>query len=207
MKKGAAIKVGAALLCALAVLASCSRDAGVDGLEGKRICGSRSILGETAETIPGRVRGCGLKDGVRVFSVAGVRLSSPATVDCATAQALDSWVTDSVKPAFRKQGGGVSELWVMASYTCRPRNGIPGARISEHGRGKAVDIGGFRMADGSMVTVLTGWRSKSSSKILQSVHKDACGPFGTVLGPRSDVFHQNHFHLDTADYRSGPYCR
>ncbi|MEM9755898.1 MAG: extensin family protein, partial [Pseudomonadota bacterium] len=25
--------------------------------------------------------------------------------------------------------------------------------------------------------------------------------------PESDRFHQDHFHFDVADYRSGPYCR
>jgi hypothetical protein len=39
------------------------------------------------------------------------------------------------------------------------------------------------------------------------MHKAACGPFGTVLGPNSNRFHQDHFHFDTARYRSGSYCR
>ena len=33
------------------------------------------------------------------------------------------------------------------------------------------------------------------------------GGFGTVLGPESDQFHQDHFHFDTARHRGGPYCR
>jgi len=39
------------------------------------------------------------------------------------------------------------------------------------------------------------------------MHRAACGPFGTVLGPNADRFHQDHFHFDTARHRSGPYCR
>jgi hypothetical protein len=27
------------------------------------------------------------------------------------------------------------------------------------------------------------------------------------LGPDADRYHQDHFHLDTASHRSGPYCR
>jgi hypothetical protein len=38
------------------------------------------------------------------------------------------------------------------------------------------------------------------------MRKAACGPFNTVLGPGSDPFHGDHFHLDTARGR-GPYCR
>jgi len=30
---------------------------------------------------------------------------------------------------------------------------------------------------------------------------------GTVLGPEANRFHRDHFHFDTAEYRSGPYCR
>ncbi len=195
----------ALMLCA--VLVGCGGPRAPEGLEGVRLCGARSILGEPAEPIASRVRGCGLQDGVRVFSVSGVKLSTPATLSCDTARALDGWVSDAVIPAFQRRGGGVEELWVMASYVCRPRNGIPGNRISEHGRGRAIDIGGFTLANGETITVLRGWRSSTNGPVLQSLHSAACGPFGTVLGPRSDPFHQTHFHMDTATYRSGPYCR
>lgn len=196
-----------AVLLACLLLAGCgvNRSSGV--ADGDRLCGTRSILGAAAEPIPGRIRGCGLADGVKVSSVSGVRLSSPATMDCPTARALDDWVRKDVSPAFAGRGDPLVELWVMAGYACRPRNGIPGNRISEHGRGKAIDIGGFRLASGAQVTVLSGWRSERDGKLLRDLHAAACGPFGTVLGPRSDVFHQTHFHLDTARHRSGPYCR
>jgi hypothetical protein len=42
---------------------------------------------------------------------------------------------------------------------------------------------------------------------MRRAHKTACGPFGTVLGPNADRYHQDHFHFDTARYRSGSYCR
>jgi hypothetical protein len=57
------------------------------------------------------------------------------------------------------------------------------------------------------MSVLNGWRSESQGPMLKKLHRAACGPFGTVLGPASDRFHQNHFHFDTARYRSGPFCR
>jgi hypothetical protein len=28
-----------------------------------------------------------------------------------------------------------------------------------------------------------------------------------VLGPNANSFHRDHFHFDTARYRSGSYCR
>ncbi len=95
----------------------------------------------------------------------------------------------------------------MASYSCRPRNGVAGNKMSEHGRGRAIDIGGFTLRDGSEITVLDDWGTRREGPLLHALHEAACGIFGTVLGPRSDRFHANHFHLDTASYRSGPYCR
>jgi hypothetical protein len=44
-------------------------------------------------------------------------------------------------------------------------------------------------------------------RALRQMHRAACGTFGTVLGPESDRFHQDHFHFDTARHRGGPYCR
>ena len=80
-------------------------------------------------------------------------------------------------------------------------------RLSEHGKGRAIDISGLVLANGEVITVLKGWRQPGESKLLKTLHKAACGPFGTVLGPNSDRFHQDHFHFDTARYRSGAFCR
>ena len=171
------------------------------------LCGVRDIEGVRLAAIAGRVQGCGVADGVRVVSVAGVALSQPATIDCPTALALRSWVTDALLPTVGRRGGGVARLEVFASYACRPRNNQKGARISEHGRGRAIDIGGITLKNGSTISVLKGWRDETQGPILRQLHAAACGPFGTVLGPNSDRFHQNHFHFDTARYRSGQYCR
>ena len=172
-----------------------------------RICGSRDIQGEVIGRVPGRLPGCGVAQAVRVRSVSGVALSTPATMDCNTAQAVNALVDGSMKPAFRRTGGGLRQIRVAAHYACRTRNNQPGARISEHGKGKAIDISGFTMRDGSTITVLEGWNHRRHGKSLRSIHKKACGPFGTVLGPDSNRFHRDHFHFDTASYRSGPYCR
>jgi hypothetical protein len=170
------------------------------------VCGDPAILGKSIPPILSRVKGCGLEDGVSVTSVAGVALTQPASIDCATAQALKDWVEGGVKPAVGRKGGGVAALQVAASYTCRPRNNQSGARVSEHGRGQALDIAAILLADGTAVTVEQGWGTKRSGATLATMRKAACGPFNTVLGPGSDRFHHDHFHLDTARGR-GPYCR
>ena len=170
------------------------------------VCGDIAIQGKPVGRISGGIKACGVKDAVQITSVSGVKLSRPSTMDCGTAQALNKWVKKSVKPTFKRRGP-VVELQVAAHYACRTRNNRKGARISEHGKGRAIDISGFRMADGEVITVLKGWRKNPSKKQLVKIWRAACGPFGTVLGPYSDHYHRDHFHLDTARYRSGPYCR
>lgn len=171
------------------------------------ICGTPEIQGETIAPIKGSIAGCGLADGVKVRSVSGIALSTPATIDCTTAKALNKWAKTSLKSQLGKKGGGVSQINVVASYNCRTRNNQKGERISEHGRGKAIDIAGFKLANGATVTVLNDWNSRPYGKSLKALHKSACGPFGTVLGPNANRFHQDHFHFDTARYRSGAYCK
>lgn len=164
------------------------------------VCGDRDIRGEELARITSDVQGCGLEEPVRVTMVDGIRLTTPATIDCATARALKSWVQEGVRPAFGRQE--VVGLRVAASYICRPRNNVRGAKISEHGRGKAIDISGFVFSDGSELSVAGGYNRQ-----MRSAYRSACGIFGTTLGPGSDGYHEDHLHFDTAAHRNGPYCR
>jgi hypothetical protein len=169
------------------------------------VCGSPDIQGEEIGRVPGRIGGCGVSDAVRVQSVSGVILTQRSVMDCGTARALNTWVTQTARPALSRTGGGLQRLKVAAHYACRTRNNLPGARISEHGKGRAIDISGFYLRDGTLLTVLRGWTTHAQT--LRRLHRGACGPFGTVLGPDADSYHRDHFHFDTARYRSGRYCR
>lgn len=168
------------------------------------VCGERAIRGSELAPITSSTRGCGIAAPVRVTSVAGVALDPAPTLDCATAQALREWVDKGLQPAFGRNP--VVGLTVAADYSCRTRNNKRGAKISEHGRGKAIDISGFVLADGSQRTVEDDWRGRSG-KPVKAAYQSACGIFGTTLGPGSDGYHENHLHFDTASYRSGAYCR
>ncbi len=170
------------------------------------VCGNLEIQGEKIGDVPGKLNGCGVSDAVRVRSVSGVMLSRPATMNCTTARALNKWMDKGIQPAFRRRGP-VVELRVAAGYACRTRNSQPGGRISEHGKGRAIDISAFVMNDGEVITVAESWGKGRAGKALRKVWESACGPFGTVLGPQADRHHRDHFHVDTASYRSGSYCR
>lgn len=157
----------------------------------------------------GYVRGpgaCGVKDAYVVRAAAGVRLTQPATLTRAAAERLEGWLRREAIPAIGRRGGGLAAIQVAAHYACRTRNNRSGARLSEHALGRAIDISAFILADGTRITVLEGWNGRDS-RLLRRLHRSACGPFGTVLGPNSDRFHRDHFHFDIASYRGGAYCR
>ena len=208
------MKTGVTIL-ALMFVAACGRGgvdlpadfAGPGGVAGLvRLCGNPNLLGKTIDPVDG-AGACGISDAVSVHFISGVRLSQPATLNCQTANALASWVIRDAQPAVSRLRTSITEMWVLASYACRSRNNQSGARLSEHALGNAIDIGAFSLANGDVLNVENDWGIGKKGAALKRLHQSACGPFGTVLGPLSDRFHYNHFHFDTASYRSGAYCR
>ncbi len=163
------------------------------------VCGVPAIKGEAISPIQSKVNGCGVPEAVRVTSVAGVRLSQAATVDCSVATALNTWVSDVAQPAF---DGRLTELQIAAHYICRSRNNVKGAKVSEHGKGRAIDISAFVLSDGKVLTV-----ARDYNRTLRQIYKAACGIFKTTLGPGSDGYHEDHFHFDTSARSGGAFCR
>lgn len=163
------------------------------------VCGMPAIKGEAIAPITSKIDGCGVPEAVRVTSVSGVRLSQSATIDCTTATALNTWVSEVLQPAY---DSSVVELQVAAHYICRSRNNIKGAKVSEHGKGKAIDISAFVLSNGKVLSVAGGF-----NKTMRRVHKAACGIFKTTLGPGSDGYHEDHLHFDTSARKGGAYCR
>lgn len=164
------------------------------------VCGVPSIKGKVLPRVTSKTKGCGIEDPVSVTSIDGVRLSQSATLDCPTAIALNKWVQKGLRPAFGNSE--VVELKVAAHYICRSRNNVRGAKISEHGRGKAIDISGFVLSNGKEISVQGNF-----NKTIRKAHKAACGIFKTTLGPGSDGYHEDHLHFDTSSRKGGAYCR
>jgi hypothetical protein len=192
------------------ILMGCSmigggRDEAVVSTRGS-VCGDPSIKGMSIGEVPGP-GACGIPDAVSVTQIGGITLSQPAQMRCDKARAMKGWIDRHMVPTIGNTGGGVTGLKVAAHYACRSRNNQPGARLSEHAKGKAIDIAAFQLADGSEISVLDDWGSGKRGRILRKLHGSACGPYGTVLGPESDVHHRDHFHFDIADHGYGPYCR
>jgi hypothetical protein len=88
----------------------------------------------------------------------------------------------------------------FASYECRGRNRIVGARTSEHGKGNALDIRGLTLTDGRFVELTDPHVARD---VREKFRASTCSRFATVLGPGSDGYHENHIHLDLAVRHSG----
>src|SRR5271156_1287452 len=126
-------------------------------------------------------------------------------IDCPMIPALEAWLNAIVEPdAETRFGQKVATVNVFGAYSCRGIDNMPGARLSEHAFGNAVDVAGFTLADGRRVDFVHDWKTTDSQEaaFLHEVHAGACQYFTTVLGPGADVFHYNHIHLDLANHGS-----
>lgn len=156
---------------------------------------------------------CGIDSPLKVSAMADgtVSIGPVATLNCPMTAAVEGWLSRSVQPAALAWfGQPVVEVRQLASYSCRPINSEPGNQLSEHAYGNAIDVGGFRLADGRVITVKTDWNGDpNAAGFLHEVFAGACGQFKTVLGP-GVKYHGDHFHLDLAHHNkagTSRYCR
>lgn len=163
------------------------------------------LVGEAVQLDPvDEGNGCQVPNPWRVSSLAGVRLDNGATLNCSVVAPLNDWMAGVAQPAaLLAFGEPIRSAKVAASYSCRARNGVRGAKMSEHGFGNAIDLSEFTLASGRTVTVERGWNGRADERaFLRDLDRGACQHFSTVLGPRSDRHHRDHFHLDLA-HRNG----
>jgi hypothetical protein len=136
--------------------------------------------------------------GLYTGSATPVAVTPAATLACPIVSALDQWVANTVQPAAHRWfGQPVVEIKQISAYSCRGMNGQPGARISEHAFGNALDIAAFVLADGRKVTVKKNWNGAPDEQaFLHDVQGGACETFTTVLAPGSNKYHYDHIHVD-----------
>lgn len=147
---------------------------------------------------------CGYADGVRLGTggARGIALR-PADVGmaCPVAAALAMWEWTVLQPAARRHlGTAVTGIDHFGSYNCRRLYGRDAGAWSTHATADALDITGFRLADGRRITVVRDWRGDDpAARFLREVRDGACDLFATVLSPDYNAAHRDHFHLDQAD--------
>jgi len=149
------------------------------------------------------VGGCGGEDLVRLEAVVlpdkrQVSVKPAAILRCTMATAIADWIRSDIAPLAQRLGSTVSDLDNFDSFECRGRNRVAGAKLSEHGRANALDVRGFRLADGTFISLTDRTVPR---QLRESVLHSACTRFSTVLGPSSDWYHEDHIHLDLMERR------
>lgn len=154
--------------------------------------------------------GCGYADGMRLSREAAPSPGGLVT-SCPVAAALLLWEDRVLQPsAMRRFGSRVSQVYHSGSYSCRRLYGRADGPFSEHATADAVDITGFRLADGRRISVLRDWAAgDTEAAFLRDIRTGACDYFATVLSPDYNAAHQDHFHFDQADRGSAGWhlCR
>jgi hypothetical protein len=148
---------------------------------------------------------CEVEDMVRLEAVmlpdkTRVAVMPPAIVRCAFAETIVHWLRDDIAPIVRTSRTVLKSVDNFASYECRGRNRVPGAKVSEHGKGNAIDLRSFRLADGKILELTDPHVPK---ELREALRRSACERFTTVLGPGSDGYHENHVHFDLIERRRG----
>ncbi len=143
--------------------------------------------------------GCGWVNAVRLSAVGGAEIGVDK-LTCEEAAALALWVEHEVQPlALATFGSRVANLEDMGAYSCRNMIGNSkwvGMR-SQHALANAIDISGFRLANGRMITIAKDYKgSGPEAAFLHAVHKAACRYFRVAIGPDFNAAHWNHIHLD-----------
>lgn len=125
-----------------------------------------------------------------------IALPAVPVMACAFAETFAAFVGDVASPILAwRFGGPLASVQTGPGFQCRSRNNQPGAKPSAHGRGLAIDVAAFTMADGHAMAVKPGG-SGPPDRAFAALRRSACGWFTTVLSPGSDAFHTDHMHLD-----------
>jgi hypothetical protein len=188
----------AALGLAVMLLAGCGGTSGPSTLSG-RACLARltaqEVVYRPVDSVSALDSRCQVDTAVRVSRVAA-GLNHPALMSCGLASRLDDFEREVVQPlAAAELGRRVVRIDHLGSFSCRGING--GSHLSQHALGLAIDVAGFRLSDGSTVSVEHDWSQPGPKRVfLRHIARRACGYFSVVLTPDSNAEHYNHIHLD-----------
>jgi hypothetical protein len=190
--------LAAALAGLIALLAGCGGAPAPSSLSGQ-ICLTRLAAQQVGyralDAVPAASPSCHVDTAVRVSNIE-TGLNQPAVMSCALASRLDDFERQVVQPAARQEfGRRVVRIDHLGSYSCRAMSG--GSRLSQHALGQAIDIAGFHLSDGSVVSVARDWNGPGPKRaFLREVARRACQYFSVVLTPDSNADHYDHLHLD-----------
>jgi hypothetical protein len=166
-------------------IAEVELNAAISGRSGSALCG---------DIAPVRITAVFLEGGGKV------ELRPAAVARCEMALEFAKWVREDLAPSIAPMKSGLKRVEIAASYHCRPRNNISGARLSEHGLANAIDVGALVLDNNQRIAIVD---PKAPQYLFAEMRLSACKRFTTVLGPGSDAAHHDHVHLDLAKRRGG----
>ena len=131
-----------------------------------------------------------------------VALSSSFLASCPLAVAFALFERHGLQPAaMAVYGQKVTRVDHLGSFACRNMYGRESGSRSQHATASALDIAGFRLADGRTVSVLKDWpKDNADARFLRQARDGACDMFSVVLSPDYNAAHRNHFHLDVGPW-------
>ena len=171
--------------CRLALTDQIAIAPSIPDIKGPGACGGRDMVRLDAIVLPDKTR---------------VPLNPAATMRCTMAAAVADWVRTDMASLASSLNTKLVELDNFDSFSCRGRNRVQGAKLSEHGRANALDVRALKLGNGQSIALT----ERSTSRALrEKVLVSLCGRFPTVLGPGSDGYHEDHIHFDLAERRGG----
>ena len=131
-----------------------------------------------------------------------VALSSSFLASCRLAVSFALFDRHVLQPAAQTVYGlAVTRVEHLGSFACRNVYDRDDGRLSQHASANALDIAGFRLADGRTVSVLKDWpKDNQDARFLRQVRDGACDLFSVVLSPDYNAAHHNHFHVDAGPW-------
>jgi hypothetical protein len=144
---------------------------------------------------------CPLIDTLRVQG-GEAALSSSFLASCRLAVSFALFEHHALQPAAQAvYGQAVTRVDHLGSFACRNVYGRENGRRSQHATANALDIAGFRLADGRSINVLKDWpKDNQDARFLRQVRDGACDMFSGVLSPDYNAAHRDHFHLDVGPW-------
>ncbi|MGF6112708.1 extensin family protein [Pseudomonas frederiksbergensis] len=144
---------------------------------------------------------CPLANTLRVQG-GEVALSSSFLASCPLAVAFALFERHALQPASQAvYGQAVTRVDHLGSFACRNMYNRENGARSQHAGANALDIAGFRLADGRTISVLKDWpKDNRDARFLRLVRDSACDMFSVVLSPDYNAAHRNHFHVDVGPW-------
>ena len=150
---------------------------------------------------------CHIRPRVNLAGVGQARIGAVETT-CAIALRTAMWEQHSLQPAAAELlDTTVTGIDHIGSYNCRKIRSTSGSsnRWSTHATAEAIDIAGFRFADGRRSKLIDDWDAgDANAAFLRAARNGACDWFRLTLSPDYNRLHADHFHLQSRGWGS---CR